>query len=223
MNPAALKANLRDLPRGRHGHRQHRRVHQAQPGEGRLRGQPDRRRQPGGVPGAPGEADLADRRGGREGRAEPEGRRAVEEHVRPRPAVLAVPPAARGHPAVPGDQVRRQAGDPAGQPGGARGRLVLRRDHRGLRRPLRGQAGRAAGRAGTATSAATRRWPTAWSPRPSASGLPLFLGSYPITPASDILHELSALKHFGVRTFQAEDEIAGVAAALGASYGGASG
>ncbi len=55
------------------------------------------------------------------------------------------------------------------------------------------------------------------------SKLPLFLGSYPITPASDILHELSALKHFGVRTFQAEDEIAGVAAALGASYGGSLG
>ena len=55
------------------------------------------------------------------------------------------------------------------------------------------------------------------------SELPLFLGSYPITPASDILHELSALKHFGVRTFQAEDEIAGVAAALGASYGGSLG
>jgi len=55
------------------------------------------------------------------------------------------------------------------------------------------------------------------------SGLPLFLGSYPITPASDILHELSALKNFGVRTFQAEDEIAGVAAALGASYGGSLG
>ncbi len=55
------------------------------------------------------------------------------------------------------------------------------------------------------------------------AGLPLYLGSYPITPASDILHELSALKHFGVRTFQAEDEIAGVAAALGASYGGSLG
>src|SRR6476619_6449015 len=54
-------------------------------------------------------------------------------------------------------------------------------------------------------------------------GLPLFLGSYPITPAADILHELSALKHFNVRTFQAEDEIAGVAAALGASYGGSLG
>ncbi len=52
------------------------------------------------------------------------------------------------------------------------------------------------------------------------SGLPLFLGSYPITPASDVLHELSKLKRFGVRTFQAEDEISGVGAALGASFGG---
>jgi 2-oxoglutarate/2-oxoacid ferredoxin oxidoreductase subunit alpha len=55
------------------------------------------------------------------------------------------------------------------------------------------------------------------------SGLPLFLGSYPITPASDILHELSRHKAFGVRTFQAEDEIAGVGAALGAAFGGALG
>src|SRR4051794_2078358 len=55
------------------------------------------------------------------------------------------------------------------------------------------------------------------------SGLPLFLGSYPITPASDILHELSKHKKFGVRTFQAEDEIAGVGAALGAAFGGALG
>ena len=52
------------------------------------------------------------------------------------------------------------------------------------------------------------------------TGLPLFLGSYPITPASDILHELSKHKRFGVRTFQAEDEISGVGAALGASFGG---
>lgn len=52
------------------------------------------------------------------------------------------------------------------------------------------------------------------------SGLPLFLGSYPITPASDILHELSAYKNFGVVTFQAEDEIAAVTAAIGAAYGG---
>ncbi|ASU85700.1 2-oxoacid:acceptor oxidoreductase subunit alpha [Nocardiopsis gilva YIM 90087] len=55
------------------------------------------------------------------------------------------------------------------------------------------------------------------------SGLPLFLGSYPITPASDILHELSKHKRFGIRTFQAEDEIAGVGAALGAAFGGSLG
>jgi 2-oxoglutarate/2-oxoacid ferredoxin oxidoreductase subunit alpha len=55
------------------------------------------------------------------------------------------------------------------------------------------------------------------------SGLPLFLGAYPITPASDILHELAKHKRFGVRTFQAEDEIAGIGAALGASFGGALG
>ncbi|MFI6988645.1 2-oxoacid:acceptor oxidoreductase subunit alpha [Nonomuraea wenchangensis] len=53
--------------------------------------------------------------------------------------------------------------------------------------------------------------------------LPLFLGSYPITPASDILHELSKHKRFGTRTFQAEDEIAGVGAALGAAFGGSLG
>lgn len=52
------------------------------------------------------------------------------------------------------------------------------------------------------------------------SGLPLFLGSYPITPASDVLHELSRHKSFGVRTFQAEDEIAAITTAIGASYGG---
>jgi 2-oxoglutarate/2-oxoacid ferredoxin oxidoreductase subunit alpha len=52
------------------------------------------------------------------------------------------------------------------------------------------------------------------------AGLPLFLGSYPITPASDILHELAKHKRFGVRTFQAEDEIGAIGAALGAAFGG---
>ena len=51
----------------------------------------------------------------------------------------------------------------------------------------------------------------------------LFLGSYPITPASDILHELSSFKHFGVRTFQAEDEIAAITSSIGAAFGGAMG
>jgi 2-oxoglutarate ferredoxin oxidoreductase subunit alpha len=52
------------------------------------------------------------------------------------------------------------------------------------------------------------------------SGLTLFLGTYPITPASDILHELSKYKNFGIKTFQAEDEIAGISSAIGAAYGG---
>ncbi|CAN5500458.1 2-oxoacid:acceptor oxidoreductase subunit alpha [soil metagenome] len=55
------------------------------------------------------------------------------------------------------------------------------------------------------------------------SGLPLFLGSYPITPASDILHELSKYKTFGIRTFQAEDEIAAITSSIGAAYGGSLG
>ena len=55
------------------------------------------------------------------------------------------------------------------------------------------------------------------------SGLPVFLGSYPITPASDILHELSKHKRFDITTFQAEDEIAGIGAALGASFSGSLG
>ena len=52
------------------------------------------------------------------------------------------------------------------------------------------------------------------------SGLPLFLGAYPITPASDVLHELSTYKHYGVTTLQAEDEIAAVSATIGAAFGG---
>lgn len=55
------------------------------------------------------------------------------------------------------------------------------------------------------------------------SMLPMFLGTYPITPASDILHELARHKNFGIRTFQAEDEIAGISSAIGAAYGGSLG
>ncbi len=66
---------------------------------------------------------------------------------------------------------------------------------------------------------------TAWGLMAAAkkARLELFLGTYPITPASDILHELSIFKQFGVKTFQAEDEIAGITSAIGASFGGALG
>ena len=59
-----------------------------------------------------------------------------------------------------------------------------------------------------------------WPPR-GWPNRPLFYGSYPITPASEILHQLSGYKAFGVKTFQAEDEIAAIGAAIGAAYGGA--
>jgi 2-oxoglutarate/2-oxoacid ferredoxin oxidoreductase subunit alpha len=64
---------------------------------------------------------------------------------------------------------------------------------------------------------------TAWGLMAAAkkAKMELFLGSYPITPASDILHELAMYKNFGVKTFQAEDEIAGITSAIGASFGGA--
>jgi 2-oxoglutarate ferredoxin oxidoreductase subunit alpha len=51
---------------------------------------------------------------------------------------------------------------------------------------------------------------------------PIFLGAYPITPASDVLHEVARFRHFGVKTFQAEDEIAAISASIGASFAGTS-
>ena len=84
-------------------------------------------------------------------------------------------------------------------------------------------AGEARARARTGKSPATRRCRSVSSPPACRAASPLFLGAYPITPASAILEELARYKHFGVRTFQAEDEIAAVGAALGASFGGALG
>jgi 2-oxoglutarate/2-oxoacid ferredoxin oxidoreductase subunit alpha len=125
--------------------------------------------------------------------------------------------------ALAGAQVRQEAGARRGQRQGAQGRLLLRRDHRGLPGPLRGGAG-----APGARHLPQRHSATGARPRPGrrlAAGAACRSSSaaYPITPASDILHELSTLKHFGVATFQAEDEIAAVGAAIGASFGGALG
>ena len=120
-------------------------------------------------------------------------------------------------------QVLEAARDRRGQQARPEGRLQLRRDDRDLPRALHRPAGQARARATTGTSPATRRRPSASSrPRSSPSG-DLFYGSYPITPASDILHQLAGYKNFGVKTFQAEDEIAAIGAAIGASYGGAMG
>ena len=128
-------------------------------------------------------------------------------------------PPDRGHDQLPLHQVREQAGHPRRQHHCLQDRVRVRRDHRGLRRhyevaPAPMPPGRYRQISGNLALAyglitAARK-----------AGLPLFLGSYPITPASDVLHELSKHKRFGVTTFQAEDEIAGVGAALGASFVG---
>jgi 2-oxoglutarate/2-oxoacid ferredoxin oxidoreductase subunit alpha len=76
---------------------------------------------------------------------------------------------------------------------------------------------RSSPRAPTATSPATRRRRSASSPHRGWPGATLVYGSYPITPASDILHQLATYKNFGVKTFQAEDEIAAIGSAIGAS------
>ena len=83
--------------------------------------------------------------------------------------------------------------------------------------PTTGSSRPSSPRARTATSPATRRPRSGSWPRRKLADRQLFYGSYPITPASDILHQLSGYKTFGVKTFQAEDEIAAIGAAIGAS------
>ena len=124
---------------------------------------------------------------------------------------------------LPREAVRQGPRHPRRQHHGVQRRLELRRDHRGVRGPVRDQAG--ADAAGHLPQ--HHRQPRAGlrpgRRRRAVRACRCSSGSYPITPASDILHELSKHKRFGVTTFQAEDEIAGIGAALGASFAGALG
>ena len=219
MNPAALKANLKDLPRGADlivNTDEFTKRNLAKVGYDKNPLEDGSLEQYSAAPGA---ADLADRQVARRPGHLPQGRGAREEHVRARPAVLAVRPAGRGDAELPRGEVRQEAGDLQGERDRLPGRLELRRDDRGLRGPLRGQAGPiAAGRYRNITGNLALAYGLIAAGQ--LAKLPLFLGSYPITPASDILHELSKHKKFGVRTFQAEDEISAASAALGASFGG---
>ena len=144
----------------------------------------------------------------------------MPQHVRARDAVVAVSAADREHAQLPRQPLQEDPRDSRGELQGAQGRLQLRRDHRDVReRPTKWPAARIAPglyRNITGNSATALGFVAA----AVKSGRPLFLGSYPITPASDILHELAGFKNFPVYTFQAEDEIAGVCAAIGAAFGG---
>ena len=170
MNPAALKANLADLPRGadiiantdEFSKRNLSRVgYEASPlDDGSLAGYNVHAVAITSMTG----------QGAGEVRHHPQGRRAGQEHVRARAALLAVQPAAGGHDHVPGVQVRRQARDHEGEHRGLPGGLELRRDDRGVLGPVRSQAGQPDSRAPTATSPATSHSPTAWSPPPGGPG-----------------------------------------------------
>ena len=223
MNPAALKANLADLPARRGHHRQHRRVHQAQPAKVGYAANPLEDGSLDGYVAAPGRADLDDRR--RAGRA----RRL-----------------ARRTPSGP-----RTCSRSACCPGCTRGRTSRRitfLERKFAARPELVAANIAAFKAGWNFGETTEDFAVRYEVKPAKmppgtyrnitgnaalalglvaagvrSELPVFLGAYPITPACDILHELSKHKQFGVTTLQAEDEIAAIGAALGASYGGALG
>ena len=223
MNPAALQGQPRDLLEpGGTLHRQRRRVRRAQP-RPRPATPPTRsttaRSTATRVYEVPMTSLTIEAR--RAARREAARRRALEELLRPRPDLVDV------HPARPS---RRSSGSQkrfAKQPAGARrqprrvpGRLQLRRDRRAVRPPAT-RSSRRQLRAGHVPQHHRQHragvGPRRRRPAGQAADLPR---SYPITPASDILHELSKHKNFGVRTLQAEDEIAGVGVALGAAFAG---
>ena len=102
-------------------------------------------------------------------------------------------------------------------------RLRVRRDDRDVPHPLPRPAGASCRPAVYRNITGNEATALGFLAASKLADRPLFYGSYPITPASDILHQLSGYKSFGVKTFQAEDEIAAIGAAIGASYGGALG
>ena len=222
MNPAALKANIELMAKGTVLIVNSDSFEEREPDQGRLRREPPDRRLVGRLHGLRGADDLHHPGGLQGGRGQAPRRRAFQELLRAGPHQLDVHPSGRAHHRVDRGAVRRPA------PGG-------RRQHRAFRagydfgetaelfesnyevRPATFEKGEYVQVTGNQALA----WGLIAASR--LAGVPLFLGSYPITPASDILHELSRRKEFGVRTFQAEDEIAGIGAALGASFGGALG
>ena len=197
MNPAALRANIGLLPKGaillvnidafdernltKAGYASNPLTDGSLGGLHRLRG-PDDLHHPGGLQGGRGQAPR---------------RRAVQELLRPRPGQLALHPADRAHARVDHQALRDPPPGGRGQHPGLPGRLRLRRDGRAVRVQLRGAAGHL--RAGRVRPDHRQPGPGLGPDRgrPGWPGCPLFLGSYPITPASDILHELSPAQ--GVR------------------------
>ena len=219
MNPAALKTNLADLREGRHADRRHRRLHRAEPAEGRVR-ERTRSRTARSTSGTCEPLPITSLTLG-----------ALEdvEGITPREAERSKNMFALGLMSW----LYGRSIEPAIE-------FLAAQVRRG-KAPQIAEANIKALHAGYAFGETTETFAVTYEVKPARlrpgtyrnitgnqalayglvaasklSGLPLFLGAYPITPASSILEELSALKHFGVRTFQAEDEIAAAGAAVGA-------
>ena len=219
MNPAALKTNLDARRAGRHGDRQRGRASPtptcARPATPSNPLDDDSARR---LPGLPRADDARSRC------ARPRTSRASARATRRAPrtssrsgSCLDVRPPDRRRPSTGSRRSSPTKPDGARrQPRRLPRRLQLRRDGGAAGGPLRGQAGAGARRAPTATSTARRRWRSAWSPPACAAACRSSTPATRSRPASELLHELSRHTRFGVRTMQAEDEIAAVNMALGA-------
>ena len=210
MNPAALMADLHRLEPGGTVIVNEDAFDERNLAKVGYSDEPARRRQPRQLSGVARADDQPHEGGLHPPRREATRCRTVEELLRPRTGVVDVHPTDRRDARLDRRTVRQERTGAGRQPGVVPRRIQLRRDHRGRRPPLRGPSGPAHPPASTRASPATPRWPGASSPPDNSQHCPITLGSYPITPASDILHELSKHKHFGIRTVQAEDEIAAV-------------
>ena len=223
MNPAALKAHLPDLEPGaavllNSDAFDERSLQKAGYSSG-----PPQRPQPRGLQGLRGPDDIAHHGGRQAERYQGQGRRTLQELLRPRPRELDVQQAAETRRCswvekrFAGNEMVREANTLAFKAGWNFGETAEIFESSYEVKPAHLPAGTYTNISGNTA--------LAWGIVAAGhlAKLPVFLGSYPITPASDVLHELSKHKNFGVRTLQAEDEIAGVSAALGASYSGSLG
>ncbi len=196
MNPAALATNLADLRARRHPDRQQGRLRRQGPGAGRLQDQSARRRQPRRLSAVPGRDDQADPAGRRRPGPEPEGSRPLPQLLRDGPGLLAVRPLARADAAVHRREVRQDAGRRRGQPPGP-ARPATTTAKRPRPSPASSRVPKAKLHARHVPQHHRQPGPGLGPDRGrQRSGCELFLGSYPITPASDILHELVAPQEF---------------------------
>ena len=221
MNPAALQGEHRRPRAGRHADRQHRRVRRAQP---RPRPATPRTRSTtaslDALQGLRGADDHRSRSRRPSPRASSPRRRALEELLRAGLDLVDVHAPDRADDRVDPGAVRRRPRCVEAEHAAFKAGLQLRRDRRAVRATVRGQARRARRPAPTPTSPATSRSRGASSPRAQLAELPVFLGSTRSRPRPTSCTSCRKHKNFGVRTLQAEDEIAGVGAALGAAFGG---